>query len=87
MSIVKGRLSRLTPSGEYILAKSFLKENLLITESLVTVTIGNSIPLLIVNPCDDAVILQDNHNMISQIKMYEPEGVLKESLYVHWWIR
>ena len=55
-----------------------MKENLLIAESLVTVTIGKSIPLLIVNPCDDAVILQDNH-MISQIERYEPEGVVKES--------
>ena len=55
-----------------------MKENLLIAESLVKVTKGKSIPLLIVNPCDDAVILQDNH-MISQIERYEPEGVVKES--------
>ena len=55
-----------------------MKGNLLIAESLVTVTKGKSIPLLIVNPCDDAVILQDNH-MISQIERYEPEGVVKES--------
>ena len=78
MSIVEGRLSRLTPPGEYIVSKSILKENLLIAESLVTVTKGKSIPLLIVNPCDDAVILQDNH-MISQIERYDPEGVVKES--------
>ena len=78
MSIVEGRLSRLTPPGEYIVSKSFLKENLLIAESLVKVTKGKSIPLLIVNPCDDAVILQDNH-MISQIERYDPEGVVKES--------
>ena len=78
MSIVEGRLSRLAPPGEYIASKSFLKENLLIAESLVTVTKGKSIPLLIVNTCDDAVILQDNH-MISQIERYEPEGVVKES--------
>ena len=78
MSIVEGRLSRLTPPGEYIVSKSFLKENPLIAESLVTVTNGKSISLLIVNPCDDAVILQDNH-MISQIERYEPEGVVKES--------
>ena len=78
MSIAERRLSGLAPPGEYIVSKSFLKENLLIAESLVTVTRGKSIPLLIVNPCDDAVILQDNH-MISQIERYEPEGVVKES--------
>ena len=78
MSIVESRLSRLTPPGEYIVSKSILKENLLIAESLVKVNKGKSIPLLIVNPCDDAVILQDNH-MISQIERNDPEGVVKES--------
>ena len=50
----------------------------MIAESLVTVTKGKSISLLIFNPCDDAVILQDNH-LISQIERYDPEGVVKES--------